>query len=96
MFSSLARFTSKYRVVIIILWLAAAIALFLVAPTLSEVGVTDESQFLPQDTQSASARRLLDEKFPTTTESPASSGLIVLYNEQGLTDRRHAGGKSYS
>jgi RND superfamily putative drug exporter len=86
MFSSLARFTSKYRVVIIILWLSAAIALFIVAPTLSEVGVTDESQFLPQDTQSAEARRLLSEKFPSTTEAPASSGLIVFYNEQGLTD----------
>ncbi len=85
MFSLLAGFTSKYRVIIIILWLAAAIALFLVAPTLSEVGVTDESQFLPQDTQSASAHRLLNEKFPTTTETPASSGLLVLYNAHGLT-----------
>jgi uncharacterized membrane protein YdfJ with MMPL/SSD domain len=94
MFPSLARFTSKYRVVIIILWLAAAIALFLVAPTLSEVGVTDESQFLPQDTQSASARRLLDEKFPTTTESPASSGLLVLYNEHGLTTEDMQGAKA--
>ena len=85
MFARLAKFTSRYRVVITVLWLAAAIALFLVAPTLSEVGVTDESQFLPQDTQSASARRLVNEKFPTTTETPASSGILVLYNEQGLT-----------
>lgn len=87
MFARLARFTSKYRVAIIILWLAAAITLFTVAPTLSEVGVTDESQFLPQDTQSAEARRLLDEKFPATAEAPASSGLIVFYNETGLNDK---------
>jgi RND superfamily putative drug exporter len=85
MFAPLAKFTKKYRVAITIFWLVAAIALFIVAPTLSEVGVTDESQFLPQDTQSASARRLLDEKFPTI-DAAASSGIIVFYNEQGLTD----------
>jgi RND superfamily putative drug exporter len=85
MFARLASFTSRYRVAITIFWLAAAIALFIVAPTISEVGVTDESQFLPQDTQSAEARRLLSEKFPTI-EAPASSGLIVFYNKQGLTD----------
>jgi RND superfamily putative drug exporter len=66
--------------------LAAAITLFITAPTLSKVGVTDESQFLPQDTQSAEAHRLLNEKFPATTGAPASSALIVFYNEQGLTD----------
>ncbi len=85
MFNRLASFTSKYRAVITIFWLAAAVTLFTVAPRLSEVGVTDESQFLPQGTQSAEARRLLSEKFPATTEVPPSSGLIVIYNEQGLT-----------
>jgi RND superfamily putative drug exporter len=85
MFSLLSRFTEKYRLIIIVLWLGAALVYFLNAPTLSEVGVTDESQFLPQDTQSASASRLLDEKFPTTG-APASSGIIVIYNAQGLTD----------
>jgi RND superfamily putative drug exporter len=86
MFAQLGRFAVKYRVVIAVLWLVAAMALFLVAPTLSKVGVTDESQFLPQDTQSAEARTLLAEKFPSATEAPASSGLIVFYNQQGLTD----------
>ncbi len=86
MFTRLARFTSKYRVLIIIFWLVVAIALFLVAPTLAEVGVTDESQFLPQDTESAEAGRLLKEKFPSATRVSAGSGTIVVYNEQGITD----------
>ena len=59
MFTKLAEFTKKYRITITIVWLAAAVALFLVAPKISKVGVTDESQFLPQNTESAEAARLL-------------------------------------
>jgi RND superfamily putative drug exporter len=86
MFSALSRFTTKYRISIIIVWLAAAVVLFLFAPKLSEVGVTDESQFLPQNTQSATASRLVKEKFTGLTEVPASSGIIIIYNAKGLTD----------
>jgi RND superfamily putative drug exporter len=86
MFSALSEFTRKYRVVITVLWLVAAVVLFLFAPKLSEVGVTDESQFLPQDTQSATASRLLKGKFTSLTEVPASSGIIIIYNANGLTD----------
>jgi len=85
MFSKLAEFTRKYRALIIAFWVIAAVVLFLFAPKLSEVGVTDESQFLPQDTQSAEAKRLLDEKFTTGTEMPSSSGIVIIYNAEGLT-----------
>ena len=50
MFAKLSEFTRKYRVIIAAVWLAAAVILFLFAPKLSKVGVTDESQFLPQNT----------------------------------------------
>lgn len=86
MFTKLARFTGRYRVVITIFWLVVAVVLFLFAPTIAEVGVTDESQFLPQDTQSAEARKLLKEKFPSATEAPAGSGVLIVYIEQGITD----------
>ena len=85
-FSAIARFAQKYRVIVVIFWLAAAAALYLGAPSFSDVAVTDESQFLPQDTQSAAAAKLLHEKFATSAEAPASSGIIVIHNAAGLTD----------
>jgi RND superfamily putative drug exporter len=94
MFTRLARFTGKYRIIITIFWLVAAIVLFLVSPTLAEVGVTDESQFLPQDTESAEASRLLKEKFPSTTKISEGSGTIIFYNEQGITDTDLQEGKA--
>ena len=85
MFTKLAEFTKKYRITITIVWMAAAVALFLVAPKISKVGVTDESQFLPQNTESAEAARLLKEKFVTTTTA-ASTGIIIIHDVKGLTD----------
>lgn len=84
MFAQLARFANKYRIPVTVFWLVAAIVLFLFAPKLADVGITDESQFLPQGTQSAEARRILSEKFPSL-EGPASSGIIVFFKEEGLT-----------
>ena len=86
MFSALSRFTTKYRIGITVVWLLAAVVLFLFSPKLSDVGVTDDSQFLPQDTQSATASRLLEEKFVSTTEAAAGNGIIVIYNANGLND----------
>ncbi len=85
-FSAIARFAQKYRIVVVIVWIAAAAALYLGAPPFSDVAVTDESQFLPQDTQSAAATKLLKEKFAAGAETPASSGIIVIYNPDGLAD----------
>jgi len=85
MFLKIAAFTQKYRIAIIIFWLVASVTLYFVAPKFSEVAVTDESQFLPQDTQSSSAANLLKEKFATSIETSASSGIIVFYNSAGLT-----------
>ncbi|MCL2149894.1 MAG: MMPL family transporter [Dehalococcoidia bacterium] len=85
MFDALARFTSKYRIAVTMVWLVAAVCLFVFAPKLSDVGVTDESQFLPQDTQSAVADRLLAEKF-VTTDSSDGSGVLLFHNEDGLSE----------
>ena len=86
MFTILARFTAKFRVIITLIWLLAAAGMFLFAPKLSEVGVTDESQFLPGDTESATAARLLSEKFTGVEETSEDSGIIVIYDENGLND----------
>ena len=85
MFDMLARFTTKYKLAITMVWLIAAVGLFLFAPRLSDVGVTDESQFLPQDTQSAVAERLLTERF-AATDSPGGGGILLFHNENGLSE----------
>jgi len=85
MFSKLAEFTKKYRLIITIVWIAAAVILFLVAPKISKVGVTDESQFLPKDTESAEAGKLLSEKFVSTTATSAGNAVIVIHDVNGLS-----------
>jgi RND superfamily putative drug exporter len=85
MFSRFGRFAQKYKYFIVAGWFVLAALLFLLAPKLSEVGVTDQSQFLPEKTQSVQVRDLLDAKFPALSESSSSTALIVVYNENGLT-----------
>ncbi len=65
MFLKLSKFATRYRLPIVFIWVAAGLALLFLAPKLSKVGVTDESQFLPQNTESAAASSLLKTKFAT-------------------------------
>jgi RND superfamily putative drug exporter len=85
MFTKLAEFTKKYRIYITVVWLAAAVILFLVAPKLSKVGVTNDTQFLPQDTESSKASELLKDKFVATTPTAAGTGIIIIHDEVGLS-----------
>jgi putative drug exporter of the RND superfamily len=94
MFAALARFASKYKVFIVAGWVLITGVFFLTAPTLSEVGITDQSQFLPKDTQSSHVRDLLKTKFASDTEISASSALIVVYNEKGLTEEDNSRAKA--
>src|SRR4030042_6589272 len=86
MFSAFGNFAQKYRFYILAVWLVLTAFLVFQAPPLSEVGVTDQSQFLPEKTESVYARDLLNRKFGSGAEV-SSSGLIVVFNEQGLTDQ---------
>ncbi len=85
MFSFLARNISKYRFYVVVFWVIIAAGFAFAAPQLSQVGVTDESQFLPQDTESSAARAILDEKFPAA-DAPAGTATIVFYKPDGLTE----------
>lgn len=87
MFSSLAEKTAKYKIPIIIVWIVLAGILTLLAPSLSEVGVTDDSQFLPKDTESAVASQLLSEKFAQSQSGTAGSATIVIHNPEKLTSQ---------
>lgn len=88
MFSALGRFAQKYRYYILAGWLVLTALMVLQAPLLSQVGVTDQSQFLPEKTESVYARNLLNEKFGIGAQA-TSSGLIVVYNEKGLTNQNN-------
>jgi uncharacterized membrane protein YdfJ with MMPL/SSD domain len=85
MFAALARFSEKYKIWIFLFWGGLAIALMLLSPSLSEVGVTDDAQFLPKDTQSTLAQRLLETRFAGSAAAPAGSALIVVHDSQGLS-----------
>jgi RND superfamily putative drug exporter len=84
MFSVLGRFTDRYKFVVLAGWVVLTAVLVIIAPKLSQVGVTDQSQFLPQNTESYHARELLNTKFVAASQSPPSTALIVVYNEGGL------------
>ena len=85
MFNKLAEFTRKYRIVITAVWLSAAVVLFLAAPKLSKVGVTDDTQFLPQNTESSEATKLLKDKFVSVESAAPGTGIIIIHDAQGLT-----------
>jgi putative drug exporter of the RND superfamily len=87
MFTSLAKFAARYKVLIIIIWIVLAGASFLFAPALSKVGVIDDSQFLPQNTESAQAREILKSRFTIQAERSPGSALIVAFDPAGLSSK---------
>ena len=87
MFASLARFTFRFRIFIVLFWLAITFFMVIQAPSLSTVGVTDDTQFLPKNTQSTMAESLIKSKFAGAINAPVGSALIVVYNPAGLNER---------
>jgi RND superfamily putative drug exporter len=85
MFAAVAAFAGKYRFLILAAWVAAAASLMILAPSLSKVGVTDDTQFLPKNTESTQAEALLKTKFAGAAAGSTGSASIVLYDPQGLS-----------
>jgi putative drug exporter of the RND superfamily len=83
-FAALGRFVDKYKYPVLLVWLALAIIFMLTAPSLSKVGVTDQSQFLPTATESVHVRDLLQNKF-AHTDTFTSSALLVVFNKDSLS-----------
>ncbi len=69
-------------------WVAAAIAVTLVAPSLSEVGSSDTADFLPADAPSQQADKVLARLFPD--DPSRESSIIVVARDGGLTDADRA------
>jgi uncharacterized membrane protein YdfJ with MMPL/SSD domain len=77
----IGNFAAKHAIWIVLFWLVLALCLFLAAPSLSKVGVTEESQFLPHGAESVVARDIVQQKFPEGV--PAGSAILALYDSEG-------------
>ena len=86
MFAALAKITAKYRLFIVLFWLILTAVLAIFAPSLSKVGVTDDTQFLPKNTESTQAEALIKSKFNEAIDSPEGSALIVVHTPTGLSE----------
>jgi RND superfamily putative drug exporter len=84
MFILLAKLTAKYKIAIILGWIVLSAVLVILAPSLSKVGVTDDSQFLPRDTESIQAQNLIKTRFAAGVSGPPGSAVIVTHNAAGL------------
>lgn len=82
--------TSRLWVVFIGVWAALSIIMVLFAPSLAEVGVTNEADFLPGEVDSVRTQQQLAAHFPDQTSE--GQGLLVFYRAGGLTgvDRQYA------
>ena len=68
--------------VTLVAWLFLAGSVIPLAPTLQEISTNDTLQFLPGDAESTRAAELVRDRYP----SDATPAIVVLRNEDGLTD----------
>lgn len=70
------------------LWVVAAVALTLAAPSLNDVGSTDTADFLPAEAPSQQADRVLARLF--LDDPTRESSIVVFARDGGLTEADHA------
>ena len=85
MFNAIAASVASWRgvAVIIVAWIIFAGLIQTVSPSIEEVSTNEESEFLPNDTESLQAIGIAGEKFPTSRGTPA---VIIYRNPSGITD----------
>lgn len=83
MFRTFGHIVVSFRIPLLLLWIALALALGLTAPSISDVASSDQTSFLPTTSDSITARALEAEKFAAS--GSAGSGLLVFAREGGLT-----------
>ncbi len=71
-------------ILVILVWIALAVFMALEAPSLTKVGVMDESMFLPSNSSYLQTKEILKEKFPD--QVAAGEGILVFYDPNGLSD----------
>lgn len=66
MFAHLARFVNRFRIPIIVAWIALAVVVTLVAPNIDAVASSDQADFLPASAPFIHANQVYQETFPET------------------------------
>ncbi|NLL90757.1 MAG: MMPL family transporter [Dehalococcoidales bacterium] len=94
MFKGLGAFASKFKFLIILFWVALAVFMVLYAPTLSETGKLDTSDFLPAGSESGKAAELIAQYFPQ--EASDASVTVIVHNPDGLNASDMAFSQSFS
>ncbi len=75
-FERIGHIATRYRIPIIIAWIAAAMLMTLVAPNIEEVSSSDQADFLPDNAPFAHAQRVYRETFPNSF-APGSTVIVV-------------------
>lgn len=83
-----AKFISRYRVAIILVWVAATIFAMFTLPSLSQVVAKHATSELPNSSAVVQAGKLLDKINPKHTSK--SSAVIAIYNPHGLTSAQRS------
>ena len=73
----------KSAVITILIWIGVIIALFLVAPPMSEVTTNEQEEFLPVGVESVQALEILRDKYPKDDGIPA---IAVFHSDDGFDE----------
>ncbi len=84
MFERLGSATFRFRFLILLAWIAVAVFMATMAPSLAGSGATDQTTFLPENAPSRVAKDALERAFPGSTSS--SSATITMDRPAGLTE----------
>jgi RND superfamily putative drug exporter len=88
MFERLGRIVIRFRFLFLVGWLVLALVCWLFAPSLEEVGTSDQKAFLPDESISREAEVLLAEAFPS--DAAPGQATLVFTRIGGLTDADRA------
>jgi len=79
-YQRIGRFATRYRIPIIVTWVAAAVIMTLVAPNIDEVASSDQADFLPGDAPFVRAQQVYQATFP---EGFAPGSTVIVLDARG-------------
>ncbi len=83
-FKTLGTFVARFWLAIILFWIALTATLYMLAPKLGQVASSEETNFLPEQSDSVLAKKLLDRYFPN--DSFNSRIVLIAEKPAGLAD----------
>ena len=90
---SFGQFIIRYKYLIVIAWVIGAIWMATQAPKLSDIAISETSEFLPGTAPSIQAQKAVAKAFPR--EGDLGSAIVVFSRPGGLTDADNAYAKSF-